>query len=462
MGAGMRAGTLLFLVCLAGCASMPAGHARIELSAARVLEGDPVSLRITGLARGAIATVHAQSAMLADDGRPEPYYSEATFAADTDGVINLATAVPVKGDYSGADLRGLFWSARPLSKDAAGRAAVAALHLEGRSPPGPGQVLLSLEVDGVVQEQRTLTLDSGALGVVREAVRTSGLTGVLYHAPGARRRPVVVVLGGSEGGLDVAEWAGPRLAARGFVVFGIDYFDPLGATVGVPTALASIPVELLERTRTWLETRPEADVRRLGLLGYSKGGEFALLLASTYDWVKAVVAYAPPDYVWQGIRHGAGPTDSSWSRAGRDLPYLPSRGTREAIQAARAAGGRVALAPVADADIAAATAVAREAARIKLEHSHAALLLIGADHDLLWDSGASVARMGAWLQHAGYPHPWLARVYAGAGHELIGTGWRPTTSDDTDFMETGGSAAADAHAQAQAWEQMLDFLAREL
>jgi dienelactone hydrolase len=81
---------------------------------------------------------------------------------------------------------------------------------------------------------------------------------------------------------------------------------------GLPTALNRIPVEILERARAWLRARPEADVQRLGVVGASKGGEFALVLASIYDWIGAVVAFVPSDTVWQGSAAGHGIVGSGW------------------------------------------------------------------------------------------------------------------------------------------------------
>jgi dienelactone hydrolase len=443
----------LVLSLVARAAVAADGHGRIVISPAKVLEGDPVSIEVKDLVPGASATLRARSVMQGEDGKQQLYASEATFIADAQGAVDLATAAPVAGDYRGADLRGLFWSERPVT--------VAAL--DGGRAPASGEVVLTLDVAGVRLDEEALTFITG-LDLRREAVRAGGLVGVFYHANGATRCPVVVVLGGSEGGLDVADWVGPKLAARGYAVLGVDYFNPPGDEVvaGVPTALEHIPVELLQKARAWLKRRRQADVTRFGVLGYSKGGEFTLLLASTYRWIDAAVAYAPADYVWQGIVYGGGPAGSSWTRAGRDLPFLPTTGTRAVIQAARRSGGKVTLAAVAKSNIAAASPQMREAARIKLERSHAALLLIGGGDDQLWDSGASVARFAVALKRAAYARPYEALIYPRAGHDLIGSGWRPTTGDSAGFFRDGGTPAADARAQADSWAKVLDFLRREL
>lgn len=62
------------------------------------------------------------------------------------------------------------------------------------------------------------------------------------------------------------------------------------------------------------------------MIGASKGGELALLLAATFpDLVGPVVAYTPSSVVRQGIDLAAQrpPLLSSWSLGGRPLPFAP-------------------------------------------------------------------------------------------------------------------------------------------
>jgi len=458
-----RKGLLPLLLAMAGAPGVARAIPRLEVVPAAVVEGSPVSIRVEGLEPGALATLHLQSVEKDDDGREQPFHGQAAFRADARGRIDLATAAPVSGNYNEADLRGLFWSQRPLAADSAGQAAIRALHLSAPDSVEADQNVLTLECDGGVVDRAILRFMKGDSDVVREAVTTDSLVGVFYRAKSAVRRPVVVVLGGSEGGLDVADWAGPKLASRGFAVFGLDYFSPPGSAVpGVPTAIDGIPLESLERVRAWLRERPEVDIGRLGILGYSKGSEFALVLASTYDWIRAVAAYSPSDVVWQGIRYGGGPAGSSWSIGGRDLAFLPTTGTRDAIQHARASGTQVELADILRASRASAAPRALDDATIPIERSHAALLIMGGDDDRLGDSGASVRRLAARLKAQHYRHPVESLRFPGAGHVILGTGWRPTTTDNDGLMKSGGTPAADARAQREAWARAVSFLGREL
>ena len=466
----MRRGRLLSLLVTGVCAlssgraitaanpdatNGPVESPRLQISPTAVLEGDLVSIRVTGLEPGSTATLRTQSIR----DRSVRFSAAATYIANADGIVDLSTDAPVRGDYHGADLRGLFWSQRPLDSDPR-----EALHLDPATADS-GQVVVTLDQAGVQRDRKMLTLLKSDPAVIQEDVRADGLVGRYFHR-GAARGPAVVVLGGAEGGLIFADLIGPQLAARGYAVLGLAYFAPAAnAIAGLPTALNRIPVELLERAREWLRARPEADVQRLGVVGASKGGEFALVLASIDDWIDAVVAFVPSDTVWQGFEYGA-PEDSmgsSWSRHGVDLPFLPQTGQRQEVIRGRQPGAPpIELARVSKANRAAASVQRIAAATIPVERSKAALLLVGGGDDRTGDSGASVERLSQRLASSHYRFPYEALVYPAAGHGIVGSGWSPTTLHNTGVFNDGGTPEADARAQADAWTKMLAFLGERL
>jgi dienelactone hydrolase len=270
------------------------------------------------------------------------------------------------------------------------------------------------------------------------------------------------MLGGAEGGRTFADLLGPALASRGFAAFGLVYFSPATEAIpGVATALNRIPVEELEQARAWLAARPEVAVSRFGIVGASKGGEFALELASIYEWVNAAVAYVPSDIVWQGFGYGVSEATmgSSWTRDGKDIPFLPQTGQRDEIIRGRQPGAApIELARISRANISAASPQDLASASIPIERSHAALLLVGGGDDRTGDSGASVERAVNRLRRASYSFPYQALIYPHAGHGIVGTGWRPTTTHNTGAFNDGGTPQADAEAQADSWVKTLEFL----
>lgn len=441
--------------------SSAAAAARLDVSPEQVLEGDAVSIRITGAVPGSQVTLHSQSALRAASGELIPFHGYATFRVGVSGTVDLATAAPIAGTYAGADLRGLFWSQQRVVPEVAPLAPVVA----DTALTDPDTVVLTLQVDSRAEDRKSLTFVQSPVPVAREEVRAPGLVGAFYSEAGTRGRPVVVILHGSEGGIGYADWLGPMLVARGYAVFGLIYYSPhIRPVPGVPEALNGIPVESLERVRAWLAARPEADVERFGIVGASKGGEFALVLASLYPWIDAVAAFTPAAWVSQGFDYGNGEVGmgSSWSRRGRDLPFIAEAGLREAVSAYRVPGGEVRMAPVRLANLEATMPERLAAAAIRVERSRAAYFLAGGGDDQAGASGMSVTALAERLRRARYARPVDARVYPEAGHLIVDTGWRPTTTHNNGPSQDGGTPQADARAQADSWTGMIAFLEREL
>lgn len=435
--------------------------AKLEIAPERVLEGDAVSIRIVEAPPGSLAAIHAQSVMVSSDGRKVPFYGRGTYRIGAEGSADLSQASSLSGTYVGKDVRGLFWSQERVVP---GVTPTLPILVDPKSLV-PDEVVLTLQVLGKVEERKTLSFVQSPAGLMREEIRRPDLVGAFYTQRGARKRPVVVILHGSEGGFGYSDWLGPMLVARGYSVFGLVYFSPSTRPVeGVPTALNRIPVELLERARSWLAERPEADVQRFGIVGASKGGEFALVLASIYPWIDAVAAFTPSALVTQGFAYLTGEAGmaSSWSRDGRDMPFLPQTNMRSETAKYRVPGGEVYLARIRRRQMAAASPALIAAATIPVERSRAAFFLAGGGDDQTGDSGESVARLARRLKKARYARPVDARVYPEAGHQIVDTGWRPTTTHNSGPSQDGGDAEADAHAQADSWLGMITFLEREL
>lgn len=272
-------------------------------------------------------------------------------------------------------------------------------------------------------------------------------------------RPVVVILHGADGGTEAGERFGPILARLGYVAVGLPYYSPDWGQYGPPKALpelagsfVDIPVDQLARLRDAVAAMPGTDVERFGLFAGSKGSEFALIAASRYDWIDAVVAYTPSDIVWEGWgletleAEGA---RSSFAFEGQALAFMPYRGFVEGLLAGDAADLRAIH------ENGRADHPEREAeARIPVETYRGALMLIAGEQDAQWNSARQARNIVATRQAAGLATE--ALIYPEAGHDLIGDG------GPRQAHRSGGTPEANAAARADAWPRVTAFLAQAL
>jgi dipeptidyl aminopeptidase/acylaminoacyl peptidase len=274
---------------------------------------------------------------------------------------------------------------------------------------------------------------------------------VFVAPPGAQRLPTLIHLHGSEGGsINKARHDAMTYAGRGFATLAIAYFawDYEAEGLDIPRSHINIPVETLDRARAWLASRPESDAARIGLIGNSKGGEFAVLGAATYPWVRATVGCVPSDVVWEGYGRTARPGEaiSSWSLGGAPLPYIPTYNDRAYGSPEDVWPNNGARYTQARAEFAAATT----AARIPVERITRPVLLIGGDRDETWASGAMSRSIVAQMRRAGHGRLVTARVAPTAGHSLCGDGMFPSRAYQTQSSAPGAPDIDDEGAAAVA------------
>ena len=136
----------------------------------------------------------------------------------------------------------------------------------------------------VIQSQ--LSFDSGGRAIALDAF--------LPESDG-HPYPAVIGLHGSAGGYATMSDPAVMLAAQGFGVYVLHYFDRTG-TAGVAdkqTAVRNFPVwgKTLWDAISHVARQPQIDPERIGLLGFSLGAYLALSVASVDARVKAVVDF---------------------------------------------------------------------------------------------------------------------------------------------------------------------------
>lgn len=431
-------------VLLAGGGQVAAQSFQID-PGGTVLQGRPVAVRLTGIAPGTAIEIAAERRF---GQPPQVYASHARFIADAGGVVDLNRAAPTAGSYEGTDAAGLFWSMTPTDRP---------VPQDWKS----GEVRLSARVG-----EHVVAMGMTRLAGARADVEAEDIPGFpaarLYRLPGGGPRPVVVVLHGADGGTGASERYGPKLASLGYAVVGLPYYSPDWGDYGPPKAIAALPgsfidirIDQIAELREWLKTRPDVDADRIALFGGSKGAEFALIAASRYPWLTSIVALAPSDLVWEGwgleMVEAEG-TRSSFSYQGQPLPFMPYVGFVDGLLA----GPHADLLKIHE-DGRAAHPEREAQARIRIEDFPGPVMLVAGDADKEWRSGRMARNLAETRRQAGLATELL--VYADAGHDVGGDGWTPTV---VGIARGGGTAPANARAQADAWPRIVAFLERTL
>jgi dienelactone hydrolase len=277
---------------------------------------------------------------------------------------------------------------------------------------------------------------------VKTAVTAHGLVADLYmpaHAHG--RLPAILMLGGSEGGMGAAAARDGRVIAQhGYAVLQVAYFD----APGLPKDLGLIPLEYFKTAIDWLRAQPNVDPRRIGIVGGSIGSEVALTVASHYREIKAVVATMPSSVVWPGIIHTAGDPPSTFTLAGKPLPYLPYGGPFTTIYNLYANGLR---------------ALDRhEDAIIPVERINGPVMLVCGKSDTLWPSCPMAEQVAARLKAEHFAHSVQLVEYSDAGHAVFGRPLDPDAPAFANLAKEGGSPEGNNAARTDSWSRMMAFL----
>jgi len=403
---------------------------RIEIASGRVMIDEHPEIWLRGFEPNGRVTVTAEAA----DDRGTRWRSETSYTLDAGGSLEIAPAP------SGQDI---ITSMRP----ATGPEEPVPLFIKGTLRPVVVEFQATAENGDAARSSLELRVFDDA-ATLRVEVRDGPLQGTLFRPKGDGPFPVVIWIGGSDGWFTEPRPA--LLASHGIATFSVAYFgrEPL------PAALCEVPLEFFDRAVDRLSAEPTVDTGRMGLYGYSKGGELALLLASRNERIRAVAAYSPSSFVWQSP--GPGQPKSSWAAGGTPLPFMPMH--ISAMMILKMIRGRpVTFRDAYEKGMEKHPDKAQEA-RIPVEKIKGPVLLVSGTEDAVWPSSrmaddvrASVTAAGGTVTHLDYD---------GAGHMTTLPGLpAPEVLDDLIF---GGSSEITSRAVDDAWAKMVAFFMENL
>ena len=274
-----------------------------------------------------------------------------------------------------------------------------------------------------------------------EDVQTDAFRGRLYLPVSQKHSLAVVLIGGSEGQLDLADALAPQLAAAGYAVLGVNYHD--GYRPG--RKLDLVPIEMFTAAVAWLY-HSKVKPSHVAVLGDSRGSEGALLTGIYDPTVSAVIAFVPSSIMWGATDNDANRHNASWSWKGSPLPCANCSGNSDFNTWL----GKL------DEDA---------AARLQVEAIHGAVFLAGSSDDSIWPSAQMAQEIDARLLRKHFAYPVTLLTYPHSSHNLLGTGpSSPTATYQYDgksyTMNYGGTAIGTEQARNASWSSMLLFLSQ--
>jgi acetyl esterase/lipase len=211
-----------------------------------------------------------------------------------------------------------------------------------------------------------------------------------------QKQPLIVGFGGSEGGnlfaRDEFRSNVEGFLAEGYAFLAVGYF---GAP-GTPKELDRISVNAVHDAIAAAARNPQVNDQCIAVIGGSKGAELALLLASHYRDIKAVVGLVPGYAVF--VAHTSTGTTPSFSLDGKALPFVPI--PESAVQFLLPPKRNLRLAW----DEMVKDKAAVEKAAIAVEKINGPILLISATLDEYWPSTPMSGQMGERLKKHGFPY----------------------------------------------------------
>ncbi|XP_041615506.1 dynein light chain 1, axonemal isoform X1 [Vulpes lagopus] len=243
--------------------------------AGRCAWDEPVRISVRGLGPGQPVTLRASLR----DERGALFRAHARYRADDRGLLDLARAPALGGSFVGLEPMGLLWALEPetplvrlVKRDVQTPFAVELEVLDGHEPDA-GRLL------GRALHERHFLRP----GVRRVPVRVGRVRGTLFLPPGAGPFPGIIDLYGSGGGL--CEYKASLLAGHGFAVLALAYFR----FEDLPEYLDDIQLEYFEEAVDFMLQHPKVKGPNVGLLGFSKGGDLCLSMASFLKGITATV-----------------------------------------------------------------------------------------------------------------------------------------------------------------------------
>ncbi|AFU68363.1 acyl-CoA thioester hydrolase/N-acetyltransferase [Psychroflexus torquis ATCC 700755] len=395
---------------------------------------DIVAIHITGLQPFQIGSLK----LSVTDSKDIRWESVACFQANESGEINPENQAPIAGgSYEGKHTMGLFWSLKPEK--------LSSFHFDTDL-----NFTISFDTGDGDRLTRTILRKSYENienhNITKKEIRNKMVANFYLHETDTQR-PTLVLLPGSGGNFQHRK-AG-YIASKGYNVLDLKYF---GAK-NLPENLENVPLEYLHNAINWLKNKPAVDSSKIALMGRSKGAEYALLYASKYNDVKALVSEVGSSVTWSSKRY----IKSPWSYNGKGVPkarggirYLKSTGGKAQVQLPYMLSAFEKTKRI-------------EKSSIKIENIKCPILLISGEDDLQWPSTMMSNRIKARAEKYKFNYEIKHYSYENAGHQFDDLPFIPQLDfSNISTWKSGGNFQGNALASIDSWNRIFIFLNKQL
>jgi dienelactone hydrolase len=373
-------------------------------------------------------------------------YSFACYKTDSKGQIQLNKNKPIIATYSGVDSLGIFWSmTKPTYINEALPFEVNKLE--------SNTIYFHVEVDGKIISKNELQLNLKTPDINCEEIRNKDMTANLYYPKNKQNLPLIILLGGSEGGISGVDDFAKIISSHGYAVLALGYFG----MENLPKNLERIPLEYFFNAIDWAKEKQFIDTAKIVILGGSAGGEAALLLASMRRDIKGVIAVSPSNVIWQAQANGPSSPKSAWTLNSSELPYLRYRLSLSFIGKVVGDSKQIELGEVFK-TIYTEDKSKIETALIKVEKINGPILLIAGKEDKRWPSYYMCQMMKNRLDSLKFEHQVECLFYDNAGHNICSPNLMPTIDYKYHKFALGGKNSENLAAQIDSWNKMIRFL----
>jgi dienelactone hydrolase len=367
----------------------------------------------------------------------------AVFRSDFDGVVNTGRDAPLRGTWKGVDIDGPLYSAE---------GALFVQDVAVLADWGGREYLETSWVRRPLQQGIDVLPVRGARGVY----------GDLYLPSSPPPWPIVIAIGGSEGGSAVTSELARTFVHDGYLVFALSYWG----IETLPQNLERIPLEYFLSAIEVAKEYPGAKADKIAVIGVSRGSEAALLVGALSPQVKGVVSVVGSGLAWPAWENWSEP---SWTFGDAGVSFVPWANVQPRRATREDGGVEVVLRDVWVDTLARAGAVELERAAIPVERIGGPVLLLAAQDDQVWPSCALSDVAWGRLVDAGHVgrFPLDGReCFAEAGHIMspgyVGLPMGSTISveraDGGVFDVNGGSPQGNGVASRAAWRRTRAFL----